>query len=329
MKIAIVHDIDLNEEEIKMVESVKNAISKKYDCELVPFDENFINKIKSYDFVFNLSNKGGKETKQLHVPALLDKLGIPYTASNAYSHALCLDKITTKIIMNFHNIPTPTFMYFDIGELPDKIDENKVYIVKPPREGSARGITRNSVVNNLEDMKKQVKKIHEEFKQPALVEEFIDGMEVSVGLIGNDDNLEVLPILEIDFSSLPEGLERFYSYEVKHKFGELTNYVCPARISDELKEKLEFYAKKLFKALSLRDYARMDVRIRENEIFFIEVNSLPQLVPVYSDITKMAKAAGMEYDDLILKILERAIKRYRGEKIWKVIQNISGLIPKK
>jgi len=314
MKIAIVHDLNINNEESKMVESVNNAISKKYNCELVPFDDNFVSKIKNYDFVFNLSNKGGRETKQLHVPSILDKLGIPYTASNAYSHALCLDKITTKIIMKFHNIPTPSFMYFDIGEFPDKIGEDKVYIVKPPREGSARGITRKSVVNNLEDMKEQIKKIHKEFKQPALVEEFIDGIEVSVGLIGNADNLEVLPILEIDFSNLPKGLERFYSFEVKHNYGELTNYVCPARISYEIKEKLEFYAKKIFKMLSLKDYARMDVRIRGDEIYFIEVNSLPQLVPVYSDITKMAKAAGMEYDDLILKILESAIKRYKEEE---------------
>ncbi|MDK2886235.1 MAG: D-alanine-D-alanine ligase [Thermosipho sp. (in: thermotogales)] len=314
MKIAIVHDLELNDEEFKMVESVKNAISKKFKCELVPFDEKFINNVKNFDFVFNLSNKGGKETKQLHVPSILDKLGIPYTASNAYSHALCLDKITTKIIMNFHNIPTPLFMYFDIGEVPEVMDEGKVYIVKPPREGSARGITRESVVDNLEAMRKQVKKIHEEFKQPALVEEFIDGMEVSVGLLGNGEDLEVLPILEIDFSKLPEGLERFYSYEVKHNYGEQTNYVCPARISNEVKQKLEFYAKKLFKVLSLKDYARMDVRIRGNEVYFIEVNSLPQLVPVYSDITKMAKAAGYEYDDLILKILEHAIKRYEGGK---------------
>ncbi|SHH33117.1 D-alanine--D-alanine ligase family protein [Thermosipho atlanticus] len=313
MKIAIVHEINLNEEEKKMVESVKKALSKKYECELVPFDETFISRIKDYNFVFNLSNKGGKETKQLHVPAILDALNIPYTASNAYSHSLCLDKITTKIIMKYHNIPTPEFMYFDIGELPEKIDD-KIYIVKPPREGSAKGITRESVVDNLEDMRKQIKKIHEEFKQPALVEEFIDGMEVSVGLIGNDEDLEVLPILEIDFSSLPEGLERFYSYNVKHNYGEQTNYVCPARIPEQIKNSLEKYAKKLFKVLSLKDYARMDVRIRNGNIYFIEVNSLPQLVPVYSDITKMAEAAGITYEDLIMKILESAMRRYKGEE---------------
>jgi D-alanine-D-alanine ligase len=155
-----------------------------------------------------------------------------------------------------------------------------------------------------------VKYIHEEFKQPALVEEFIDGTELSVGIIGNGDSLEVLPILEIDFSTLPEGLERFYSYNVKHNYGEMTNYICPARISNNVKEKLEFYAKKLFRVLNLRDYARMDVRIRDDEIYFLEVNSAPQLVPVYSDITKMAKAAGYEYDDLILKILEISMERW-------------------
>ncbi|MBO8160847.1 MAG: ATP-grasp domain-containing protein [Thermosipho sp. (in: Bacteria)] len=314
MRIAIVFEKDLNAEEKKMVESVKNAIEKKFECKLVPFDENFMEKITNYDFVFNLSNKGGKETKQIHVPALLDLLNIPYSSSNAYSHSLCLDKITTKIMMKYHNIPTPSFEYFEIGELPESMDD-KVYIVKPPREGSARGITRDSVVNNIEDLREQVLKIHKEFNQPALVEEFIDGTEVSVGLIGNGEEIEVLPILEIDFSVLPEGLERFYSYNVKHNYGEQTNYICPARIPNDIKEKLEFYAKKLFKVLSLRDYARMDVRIRNNEIYFLEVNSMPQLVPIYSDITKMAEAAGMSYDDLILKILEVSMKRYKGEDL--------------
>lgn len=309
MKIAIVCDKNINDEEKRMVEAVKNAVSKKYNCEVVQFDENFINKIKDFDFVFNLSNKGGKETIQVHVPALLDLLNIPYTSSNAYSHSLCLDKITTKIIMQHYNIPTPRFYVYDLGQIPEKID-NGTFIVKPPREGSARGISKDSVVDNLKALQKMVKYIHEEFKQPALVEEFIDGTELSVGIIGNGDSLEVLPILEIDFSTLPEGLERFYSYNVKHNYGEMTNYICPARISNNVKEKLEFYAKKLFKVLNLRDYARMDVRIRDDEIYFLEVNSAPQLVPVYSDITKMAKAAGYEYDDLILKILEISMERW-------------------
>lgn len=309
MKIAIVHDKNLNDEEKRMIEAVQKAVSKEFDCEVVQFDEKFMDDIKKFDFVFNLSNKGGKETKQVHVPAILDLMDIPYTSSNAFSHSLCLDKITTKIIMNHYNIPTPKFFVYNIGEIPQKFEEG-TYIVKPPREGSARGITRESVVNNLQDLQKMVKKIHDEFNQPALVEEFIDGKELSVGIIGNGDKAEVLPILEIDFSTLPEGLERFYSYEVKHNYGKMTNYVCPARISNKVKEKIEMYAKKLFNVLMLKDYARMDIRVRNDEIFFLEVNSSPQLVPVYSDITKMAKAAGYEYDDLILKILKSSMERW-------------------
>ncbi|QTA37875.1 ATP-grasp domain-containing protein [Thermosipho ferrireducens] len=307
MRIAVVHDCDISDEERLMVDSVYSAISKKYDCVKIAFDDDFVKKIKNFDYVFNLSNKGGKETKQMHVPAVLDKLGIPYTGSNAYSHAVCLDKITTKIILRHYGIPTPDFEVYNIGDTP--IDIKKVSIVKPSREGSAKGITRDSVVDNIEDLRKQVEKVHREFKQPALVEEFIDGIEVSVGLIGNNKNLEVLPILEIDFSTLPENLERFYSYEVKHYYGEQTNYVCPARIDKNVEEKLKDYARKVFKVLSLKDYARMDVRIRDDEIYFLEINSLPQLVPVYSDITKMAEAAGYSYDELILKILEVSFKR--------------------
>ncbi|ABR29958.1 D-alanine--D-alanine ligase [Thermosipho melanesiensis] len=307
MKIAVVCDKNINNEEKKMINAIKDAISKKYKCEIVRFDEDFLRKINKYDFVFNLSNKGGKEVKQVHVPSVLDFLGIPYTSSNTFTHAICLDKITTKIIMKQYNIPTPDFYVVDVGEIPNYIDGK--YIVKPPREGSAKGITKDSIVDNLEDLKKQVKKIHDEFSQPALVEKFIDGREFSVGVIGNKKP-EVLPILEIDFSSLPKELERFYSYRVKHYYGEQTRYICPANLDVDLEKKIKYYAQKLFRVLNLRDYARMDLRIKGGEIYFLEVNSMPQLVPVYSDITKMAKAAGCDYDKLVLKILEISMERW-------------------
>ncbi len=110
-------------------------------------------------------------------------------------------------------------------------------------------------------------------RQAALVEQFIDGREFSVGILAG----EVLPILEIDFSTLPDGLERFYSYRVKHSYGSYTRYICPAQINEDLQRKIIDYALKAFKILGLRNYARIDLRVKENHIYFLEVNSLPML----------------------------------------------------
>ncbi len=303
MKIAVVHDDKINAQEMKMIEDVKKAIEKEHNVDLVEFDNDFIKNIKEFDFVFNLSTHGGKETRQVYVPALLDKLGIPYTSSNAYTHGLCMNKKITKLILNFHKIPVPKF--FD----PENYDGER-FIVKPSSEGSAKGITKESVVSGIDNIKRKIKEVEEEFEGEAIAEEFIEGRELTVGIIGNGEDLEVLPILEIDFSTLPEGLERFYSFRVKHNYGEKTNYVCPARIDEGIRKKIEKYAKKAYKVLGLKDYARIDVRLNGSTPYFIEVNSMPQLVNVYSDITKMAKVAGYSYDELILKILHTSFKRY-------------------
>ena len=309
MRLAVVHDPFRSSDEQKMVETVANALSRNHETKMVVFGEDFIRMVKAFDFVFNLSIWGGKEGRQVHVPAVLDVLGIPYTGSPVLTHSLCLDKILTKILLQKHGVPTPAYAAFPVGRLPDRID-GKMF-VKPSREGSAMGIHKDSLVSDLSRYREKVHSIHERFGEPALAEEFIDGRELTIGFLGNGDTLEVLPILEIDFSGLPEGMERFYSYEVKHDFEDLTRFYCPARISDPLADKIRTGGKLAFEALGLRDYARMDVRLRGDDFFFLEVNSMPQLVPGYSDLPKMAAVAGYSYDALIGKILDVAIERYR------------------
>ncbi|HBT25892.1 MAG TPA: D-alanine--D-alanine ligase, partial [Pseudothermotoga sp.] len=212
----------------------------------------------------------------------------------------------TKIILNHYGVPTPKFISLEPGqETIPPIDFYPV-IVKPSREGSARGLSADSVVKEDFALKKAVKVIHNEFHQPALIEQFVDGREFSVGIVAG----EILPILEIDFSTLPDGLERFYSYRVKHYYGEQTRYICPAQIDTGLKDRISEYALTAFKALRLRNYARMDLRVKDGQIYFLEVNSLPMLTPGYSDIVKMAEAAGYTYEDLIMKIFMDAIENY-------------------
>lgn len=303
MRVAVVYDkSNLDESREKMVQSVFETLSKHFEAELVAFEDQFVDKVTQFDAVFNLSTAA----MQTHVPAILELLKIPSTGSGIIGHALCIDKTITKIILNHYGVPTPKFISLEPGqETIPPVDFYPV-IIKPSREGSARGLSADSVVKEDFALKKAVKVIHSEFHQPALIEQFVDGREFSVGIVAG----EILPILEIDFSTLPDGLERFYSYRVKHYYGEQTRYICPAQIDTGLKDRISEYALTAFKALRLRNYARMDLRVKDGQIYFLEVNSLPMLTPGYSDIVKMAEAAGYTYEDLIMKIFMDAIENY-------------------
>ena len=310
-KVGVVHDKVLTKNKKKMVEAVKDALSEEYEVSLIPFDEDFMRNVKDVDFVFNLATSGGRDTRQVHVPAILDLMNIPYTGSSAFSHSLCLDKSITKMVISHYGVNTARFFVVREGEdIPETFSASFPLIVKPVREGSALGLTKDSVVYDRESLKRQVKKIHEEFNEPALVEEFIDGTEVTLGIIGNGKDTQVLPLLEIDFSVLPDEMEKFYSYRVKNELDRELKYYCPARLSKDVYKKVEEAGKLAFYALGLRDYARMDIRIKGDDYFILEVNSLPLLVPDYSDILKMAEKTGFSYNEFVLKILEVAKKRY-------------------
>ncbi len=312
MKVAVVVDEQLNEHKVRMRDAVVRAISKKYEVEVVPFDRNFLNKITGFDIAFNMATGGGRDSRQLHVPAVLDLMGIPYTTSSASTHAMCLDKSVTKAILIKHGIGTANFMVIHPGDgVPENHGLNYPLIVKPVREGSSKGLRKDSVVWTLEELKRAVDRIHRDFSESALVEEFIEGTEVTVGGLETRKGLRVFPVIEIDFSKLPEGVERFYSDRVKN--GEYESYVeyhIPARLSEEMVSVLSEVVRRVFRILDLRDYARMDIRIKNGRYYVLDVNSLPLLVPDYSDIIKMAKADGMDYDELILAILESAMRRY-------------------
>ncbi len=311
MKIAIAIDKVLDENKKKMLNSVRKALSKEYEVGVVKFDENFMRNIKSYDLVFNMSTSGGKDTRQLHVPAVLDLMEIPYTGAPASTHALCMDKSFTKAILEKCGISTAGFFVVHPREkIPDH-DLKYPLIVKPIREGSSKGLRKDSVVSDRESLERAVRWIHENFNEAALVEEFIDGKEVTIGLLEEEDILRVFPIIEIDFSNLPEGVERFYSDRVKNQgYDRYVIYHIPARLSKSMENTLKEAAKRVFKVLGLRDYARMDVRIKNDKYYVLDVNSLPLLVPGYSDILKMAEADGLSYDDLVLKIVQSARRRY-------------------
>jgi D-alanine-D-alanine ligase len=266
------------------------------------------------DVIFNLCESiGNQSIHEMHVAGLYDLLGIPYTGSNALTLGLALNKARVKDILLANNLPTPRYQLI---KSPMKIvlNEDLRYplMVKPSSEDSSVGISTNSVVENAADLKKQVRYIIEQFDQPALVEEFIDGRELNVAILGNRKEI-ILPISEIDMSTLPKSYRRIITYNAKWVKGseeyECTNGVCPAKIPQETEILLKEYALKAYRLLGCRDYARIDFRLNnDNQPYLLEVNPNPDI----SDDAGFARSArgyGYKFDELITKIVECALER--------------------
>ncbi|MDO9573303.1 MAG: ATP-grasp domain-containing protein [Candidatus Omnitrophota bacterium] len=268
------------------------------------------------DMVFNIAEGKQGRFRESEVPAVLDYLNIPYTGSNTFSLALALNKALTKKILKAENIPTPNFQLFVKGD-EELSDELKFpLIVKPNCEGSAKGINKTNVVNNKEDLFKKVKECINVYKQEALVEEFIEGKELTVGILENGKAI-ALPVLEIDFSSCKNSGEYFYSWRMKEyqgnsELGLVPTFYCPARLDKEIEDKVKEVALRTHRAVGCLDISRTDIRLDKfNVPYVLEINPLPGLDPKESNFPLMAYAAGMKYEDLIEAILVSASERKR------------------
>ncbi|WIF95700.1 D-alanine--D-alanine ligase family protein [Caminicella sporogenes] len=301
-----------DEQKNSTLNSVKEVLEKKYEVEIYKADESLMLKLKENrpDLVFNLSSGIVGESRQSQVPAILEMLQIPYTGSGILTHSLALHKGIAKKIFMQNQVPTPRFQLFTSFE--QLLDKNLKFplIVKPSMEGSGIGVHKDSLVYNEEEFYKVLKNRLELYEQSILVEEFIEGREFTVGILGNEPDIMVLPIMEISFDRVPEDLGKFYTFETKTKMGHLTDYICPAKVSVELEEKIKSVALRAYKALECRDISRVDVRVREDKPYVLEINTLPGLKKGYSDLPKMAEIAGFKYDKLIDVIIKSAAKRY-------------------
>jgi D-alanine-D-alanine ligase len=266
------------------------------------------------DMVFNIAEGKHGRFRESEVPAVLDYLNIPYTGSNTFSLALALNKTLTKKILRAENIPTPNFQLFVKGVEVLDPDLKFPLIVKPNCEGSAKGINKTNVVNNLQDLQLKVKECINIYGQEALVEEFIEGKELTVGILENGKT-RVLPILEIDFSSCKKSGEYFYSWKMKEfqgnsELGLVPEFHCPARLDKDIEEKVKDVALRTHRAVGCLDISRTDIRLDKfNVPYVLEINPLPGLDPKESNFPIMAYAAGMKYEDLIEAILLSASER--------------------
>ena len=266
------------------------------------------------DMVFNIAEGKHGRFRESEVPAVLDYLNIPYTGSDTFSLALALNKALTKKILKAENIPTPNFQLFIRGDEEPSCELKFPLIVKPNCEGSAKGINKTNVVSNKEDLLKKIKECIDMYKQEVLVEEFIEGKELTVGILENGKTT-ILPILEIDFSSCKESGEYFYSWRMKEyqgntDLGLVPTFHCPARLDKQTEEKVKEVALRTHRAVGCLDISRTDIRLDKfNVPYVLEINPLPGLDPKESNFPMMAYASGMNYDDLIEAILISASER--------------------
>lgn len=263
------------------------------------------------DIVFNIAEYFGTKNRESIVPAILEGLHLPYTGSDLAAQANAMNKATAlEIVKNYgiHVAPSIVFGTDDLTKLSirkyaERLEGIFPLIVKPLAEGTSMGMTQNSVVENLEELRTEVKRMIDGYKQPAIVQRFLDGKEYTVGILGNN----VLPILQIDLKKIPKQ-PKVRDHDVKEIDGD---YSVPAKFN-EAYIYLAAQAAIAHTALSCRDYNRMDFREHsDGKIYFLEANPLPGLDPSYSDFPKIARLAGISHDNLINMILHESISRYQ------------------
>ena len=257
------------------------------------------------DVVFNLATGYRTKRDQANIAAMLEMSGFAFTGSGPFSHLLGLYKHLTKATMGIYGIPTPKFKVVqDTALAGPEITEGLDFpvIVKPAAEGSSVGISESSVVSDPDAALAQVRLIAERYGLPVLVEEFVNGREFTVGLVGYPQP-QALPVEEIVFKK-----GRMYTYDVKSR--DAVEPVCPAEIPPESMVELQDLALKTFNAVGCTDLARVDIRVSsEGKPYVLEINTLPGLMPGYSELPRMAGKGGFTFRALVERILEGALKR--------------------
>ena len=266
------------------------------------------------DIIFNIAEGySGSDSRESIFPIFFELLGIPYSGSGPETLALTLNKDASKKICKYNNIPTPRFQAFSDMEDLKEFDLDFPVIVKPVHEGTSKGITNDSYVENFENLKQKVQYILETFKEPAQVEEYIDGRELSVGILGNDPYIIFQPT-EVDFNTFPAHLHHFYSLEAKTKYDNPNNMIYPARVTAEEEQEIKRIAIRAFKAFKCRDFGRCDFRMdQKSNLYVLEMTALPGLSGDPLENNEFAKAGlafGFTYTEFINKILNCALKRY-------------------
>jgi len=306
---------------------------------LQPFD--IVGKLLAYqpDLCFNIAEGHWGDSRETQIPAILEMLRLPYTGSKLLALSLALDKPMTKRVLYYHGLPTPEFQTFEAEDEPidaDLLDEKTgelryTLFVKPSREGTSVGVTAESVVHTVEELRGQVRRQLARYNQPILAEHYVQGRELTMGLIGNlepsqsarrvneraftnvlPDTLTFFPALEVNMEMYDPAEKGVYTNKIKVELADDFHWICPAPITPEFEHELRLLAGAVFRVVGCKDIARVDFRLDENQNnkpYILEVNPLPGLNPTYSDIAIEAQKGGWSHEKLINTIVELAAKR--------------------
>jgi len=322
-------DLDSEKTVNALVEAIRAG---DHTCEFLEGNISLFETLSVYkpDICFNICEGHFGDARESQIPSILEMMRVPYTGSKVLTLALALDKPMTKRVIAFHDLPTPEFQTFE--RIDESLSPDMIFplFVKPSREGTGMGVSRNSIVYNEAEMRDQISVIIEKYKQPALVERYIEGREVTVGFVGNlvgpvaqrlpdDENarriqagLHFLPPMEVDLSPFSDS-DTVYSNRLKVDLADKLNYLCPAPISEEQKFDLNWYAAAVFRVIGALDVSRVDFRLdvhNEYKPYILEINPLPGLSPIISDLVIEAAGEGIGHTELVNMILETALKRY-------------------
>ncbi len=315
------------------VASLVNAIREGgHQAEFLEADDSIIDTVRDYkpDICFNIAESHFGDSREAQIPAILEKLQIPYTGSKILTLALTLDKPMTKRILAWHNLPTPEFQSFErVDEVLEPGMEFPLFI-KPSREGTGMGISYQSILHNEQELRTQLEYILKKYKQSALVERYIEGREVTVGLVGNligpvarripmDENahriqagLHFLPPMEVNLEPWIES-GKVYGNDLKTAHAADLEYLCPAPLDEDQVDELNWLAAAVFRVTGALDVSRIDFRLDVHDNFkpyILEINPLPGLMPKLSDIVIEAEADGIGHTELVNMILNTALHRY-------------------
>lgn len=309
-----------NEETIS---ALRNALeSAGHDVIALDADESIAERLRAVrpTIVFNIAEGLRGASRESHVPAICEMLGLPYTGSDPLTLALCLHKARAKEILLHRGIPTPRFRV--INNATDTLQGELRFplIVKLLHEGSSMGLSEDSVVDDPLALRRQVQRLLEIYHEPILIEEFIEGREFTVGILGNAPP-RALPIVEVVFDS-PRGIVLFSpdpavvdllrqqglpEAQLQSKSQHRT--VCPAAVSPELEARIKDTALRAYKALGCRDWCRLEMRLGPDDVLYVlELNPIAGIDPSYW-LPRAAYAAGLSYADLINEILNHALSR--------------------
>jgi D-alanine-D-alanine ligase len=306
-------DIEAEYDSIETVNAIKEVLEKT-GCRVILMEAggDILSRLlnNKVDIVFNIAEGIYGRGREAQVPALLNLLNIPFTGSDETTLCIALDKALCKRLLSTYRIKTPKYKLFTGNTGKTAKGLKFPLIVKPNTEGSSKGISDFAIVYNNNELQGILEKNLRLYNQAMLVEEYINGREFTVGIAGNGNETSVFYPMEIIYKNR-EKKELIYSYDVKKNYKEHIEYKCPAVLDKNKETRLMMSARKIYKILECRDFSRIDFRMDEQgEIYFIEINPIPGLAANYSDYPMIAEFNGISYDELVIMVLNNALKRY-------------------